>query len=305
MSPDFKLFWSMCNYAGPKQSLKVVVKDEPQIAVQVQRCIGHGASSFVYEAVLVEEPVVQDPLYLELKTLKKFALKIIKANQGDSWFTETEIFSQLKEKQLQSCCVFPIRWGSHGQPFVLYPLGKPVFPTVDSKAGAKSPLKVKHFAGLLNDLMTIHQAGFVHRDIRLANILMVGDSAKLIDFGYATAPTTSTELLGTQATASQAVLEAVLRNRTIFYKPEDDLESLLKVFLMHEYGFKIDYGAGKMGVWTIYAAWMKKLEACEAFNEETRDYAKMVAYLKKLFANTEQAWQAVYREEALKQVAGT
>lgn len=47
MGPDFDLFWSMCNYTSPKCSLDMVVQDEPQVTVRVNKCIGHGAASFV------------------------------------------------------------------------------------------------------------------------------------------------------------------------------------------------------------------------------------------------------------------
>lgn len=38
---------------------------------------------------------------------------------------------------------------------------------------------------LCRALLEVHKAGYVHRDLKLENVLMVGHMAKLIDFGFA------------------------------------------------------------------------------------------------------------------------
>jgi serine/threonine protein kinase len=37
----------------------------------------------------------------------------------------------------------------------------------------------------VGSLFALHQSGYVHRDIRLANILKFGDHVQLIDYGFA------------------------------------------------------------------------------------------------------------------------
>ena len=296
MGPDFGLFWAMCNHVSAKCPLEVTVQEEPQVVVRVKRCIGHGVSSLVYEASLVPNPAIKtsdDRVYAELERLGKFAIKITKDDHGDSWFAETKAFDRLKKKQIQNCCVFPIHSGSFERPFIIYPLGVPVFPTIDTKPGAASPLKVEHFGGLLEDLCAIHKAGLVHRDIRLANILMVGNVARLIDFGYATAPTTTPQLRGTQTTASQPILKAVLENLSISYGPKDDLESLLKAFLMHQDHVFIDYDTGKVGIWAIYESWKYIIKG---YKLHTLTYDETVTFLEELFDSKDESWEDAWKK---------
>lgn len=98
--------------------------------------------------------------------------------------------------------------------------------TIDTKTVVVNRLKAEHFAGLLKDLCAIHEAGVVHRDIRLANILLIDGTAKVVDFGYATAPTTLVQLVETQSTASQAILKLRLK-ATLF---TIDLKMISKAF---------------------------------------------------------------------------
>ena len=117
---------------------------------------------------------------------------------------------------------------------------------------------------------------------------MMGDRARFIDFGYATAaPTVSADLLGTQVTASQAVLKAALEREEILYRPEDDLESLLKVFWMHQHDWDIDYAKGRRGIWMVYQAWKKTLKA----SQMNLSYAVMKTYLERIFDETMEPWE--------------
>ena len=149
-------------------------------------------------------------------------------------------------------------------------------------------MKDEHFAGLLDDLCALHDAGLVHRDIRLANILVVGGVAKLIDFGYARAPVTEWGLRGTQTTASQAILRAALQPGRISYRPEDDMESLLKAYVMHGGHVVIDYDTGKWGIWAVYDSWTKVMDVGDF---ETRTYAGMVSHLRTIFGRKREPWE--------------
>lgn len=137
----------------------------------------------------------------------------------------------------------------------------PAVPTVDTKPGARSPLKTEHSAGLLKNLCAIDEAGLFHQDIRPANILIMGNTARLIDFGYATTPMALAELRGTLKTASQAVLAPAIQGQEIAYRPEDDLESLLKVFILHLHDFDIgiDCGEGEQVIMLVFKKWKKLL----------------------------------------------
>lgn len=294
MGTDFGLFWSMCSYTSPKCTLDVVVKQTPTVTVRARKCIGHGISSFVYEASVVVDVANEkcpDPLYAKLKAIGAFAIKILKVGQERSWHIEKRAFKLLEKKQLLHCCASPIFWDSFGQPFVISPLGIPAAPTVDTRPGGVSPLKTEHFSGLLADLCAIHEAGLVHRDIRPSNILIMDDDAKLIDFGYATAPTISKELLGTLKTASQAVLAAAIQGHEISYRPEDDLESLLKVFILHMHDLDIDYEEGKQGILAVFEKWGQLLRLVP----KSMSYAVMKAYMEDVFSHKEEAWVAPYK----------
>lgn len=251
--PDFGLFWSMCNYAGPKCSLDLVVQKDPAVAVRVSKCIVNGALTFIYEASLVPDPEgsgASSPLYGKLEALERFVVKIPKScasGTAEAWQTEMEALDRLIEKGAQDCCLLPIHRGTAAEPFRIYPLGAPVVSTTGFKLGRRGVLENVHFAGLLKDVCAIHQAGLVHRDIQQTGVLLVGDAAKLVDLSYTMAPTTSRRLAGTQVTASQAVLKAVLRNRPIHYRPEDDLESMTKGYLIGSTAAKTGYGGGMVG----------------------------------------------------------
>lgn len=291
MGPDFSLFWAMCNHVSPKCSLDVLVQEEPKVTVRVKRCIGNGLSSFVYEAHLVSIPVAKgndNSLYTELDTNGPFVIKIPKKGQDLAWFNETSALRTLKEEQVQDCCIFPIHIGPSKNKFIIYPLGTPAVSTVNTRPTTASLLKTEHFNGLLRDLCAIHKAGLVHRDIRLANILMVGNAAKLIDFGFAKAPGTSESIEGTVATASQAVLAAAIQDEDVVYNPKDDLESLLKVFLLHQYGFEIHRIQKKSFKKTVYAAWKQKMRTC---NIEKLTYDEMIEYLERAFDASKEPWE--------------
>ncbi|MHA4815052.1 serine/threonine-protein kinase [Streptomyces aculeolatus] len=54
-------------------------------------------------------------------------------------------------------------------------------------------------AGLAEALALVHRAGFVHLDVKPANVLLAADGPRLIDFGIAAEPGAGDEALGTAA----------------------------------------------------------------------------------------------------------
>ena len=79
MGPDFELFWSMCNYVSEKCSLDLKISREPEVTIRIRKCIGNGASAFVYEASLLDNLEGADatqPLYTKLKAAGKVSVKV-------------------------------------------------------------------------------------------------------------------------------------------------------------------------------------------------------------------------------------
>lgn len=292
---DFKLFWTLCSYVSPQPVLlELQVLSQPAVSVKIGRCIGNGASSFVYEASLIPSAKAKskkDPLYRHLEALENFVLKIPKYSHEHTWTIETETMDKLKQAGVEGCCVAPVHSGVAGrQLFTIYPLGVPVLPTISIKPATGSPLKNGHFVGLLKDLCAIHNAGLLHRDVRLENIVIIGQHAKLIDFGCSSAPTSEHGIIGTLATASQAILRAALQGngkKAIQYTARDDLESLLKVFLMHYYNFKVTFVDGESRTQTLYDAWKLGIHACRI---ERLNYSGLKKYLTELFDRDSIKW---------------
>lgn len=296
---DFGLFWTLATATTPPPiSTELVVQRSPQIKMLVERCIGNGSSSLVYEGRLATElegTDAQDSLYLALKACNAVAIKVPKEDEKDvliTWKAELLAFEEFKKANTLDCCVFPICWEESflKQAFIIYPLCVPVVPTVSVKPAAVSPLKAWHFVGLLEDLCKIHNVGLIHRDVRLENIVIFGDEAKLIDFGYSSPPAKSEHILGTLATASQDVLAGALGSKTkpFAYKKRDDLESLLKVFLMHQWGVKIKYVDKKPRTESLYEGWAQLIDG---LGIRGQDYAGLRAYLMRFFGRHTHLWK--------------
>lgn len=294
---DFSLFWSVCTHPIEHRSTELQISADPPITVKVTKCIGDGDLSFVYEASVLSDPALKDQpgsLYSKLEKLGKFALKVPKEGASilsEGWDAELSAIRVLQQKNLEQCCVFPIAWSAEEPRFIIYPAGAAVYRSGRSNPAGFLPLETKHFAGLLEDLCCLHAAGLLHRNIERKNMILMGDSAKLIDFYCLSPPTTSTRLVGTHTTASQAILEAVLEGKPISYRPEDDLESLLKVFLMLQYRFKVGPVDGLSEIQATHRAWHQKIRACRT---EEMTYAKMKEYLRGVFDITEEPWEAHY-----------
>lgn len=102
------------------------------------------------------------------------------------------------------------------------------------------------------------------------------------------------QLLGTQVTASQAILEAASKGDLIYYRPEDDLESLLKVFLTRRNGLVTECEEGKKGMQTLYYIWSDFIAGCGITD---LSYKGMVSYLKALFSKKDNCWKVVEDSE--------
>jgi len=110
-------------------------------------------------------------------------------------------------------------------------IGRPVFREV-----TLDTLEHKDWAHLVDSLQRLHEAGYVHRDVRPANFLLRDDTAssdqssiRLIDYGYAVKAGTTIPFAGTLTYASCA-LQTQLESGQEMTTPAaaDDLESLVK-----------------------------------------------------------------------------
>eukprot|EP00824_Muranothrix_gubernata_P020526 TRINITY_DN409_c0_g1_i9.p1 TRINITY_DN409_c0_g1~~TRINITY_DN409_c0_g1_i9.p1 ORF type:complete len:715 (+),score=119.98 TRINITY_DN409_c0_g1_i9:118-2145(+) len=88
---------------------------------------------------------------------------------------------------------------------------------------------LRHAISLLDVLKKAHDAGYVHRDVRPNNILVSGDDALLIDWGFAAKKGESTPYAGTVRYASDDVLTHLKKgNRCFAVFAEDDMQSLVR-----------------------------------------------------------------------------
>jgi serine/threonine protein kinase len=83
------------------------------------------------------------------------------------------------------------------------------------------------------NIRKIHSQGFVHRDIRCQNIMARGNTLVLIDWGYSCKANTQHLCNGTAITASQRILKLLLRSEIVSWDVWDDIEGLVKVFLIY------------------------------------------------------------------------
>lgn len=98
----------------------------------------------------------------------------------------------------------------------------------------KKVITADNFRSLLEHTLTIHRLGYVHRDLRLENFILVdnGERAVLNGFDCLAKIGVEEEYTGTYETASQMILSK-LSTGTLNIRcfPQDDLESLYKSYL--------------------------------------------------------------------------
>jgi len=174
----------------------------------VVRMLGSGKTATVYE--------VDDA------TERKFAKLFSEQSERER---EWEILQQLTPLH-----ILPFRglqsvdgMSGRGQPQYAI-VGSPVLQAV-----TESTLHREHWIQLLDNLRLLHENGYVHRDVRPANIMLDNNTLKLIDFGYASKAGRECLFAGTITFASRAVLEKLASGAVAFTpQPSDDLESLVK-----------------------------------------------------------------------------
>jgi serine/threonine protein kinase len=126
-------------------------------------------------------------------------------------------------------------------------------------------------------LAKLHEAGFVHRDIRLSNVVIVEEEgqevAKWIDVGFAVSSGERAKFAGTVWTASQRALRLAMNSTHThdwfrFY-PRDDLESFFKVLMEWRFCLKRYSTKGSTNQFKdAYELWDERMPMMETWSEE-------------------------------------
>lgn len=75
---------------------------------------------------------------------------------------------------------------------------------------------------IVNGVKHMHQIGIAHRDLKIENVLLMGDKWKLCDFGSA-----STEILDYSSASKQQIsksMESFEKNTTLMYRPPEMMD---------------------------------------------------------------------------------
>lgn len=144
-------------------------------------------------------------------------------------------------------------------------------------------LQVDDMSRLLLNILHIHEKGFNHRDVRLPNILRKRTGNVLLsDFGESRQVDRNLRYSGSFETASQRILLILTRKRiaSITFSLEDDLESLLKCYIIYFQNLEVPKGAGYDGMFTF---WMK--QPLVGLFVELRGVEARIDFLNKIFSS--------------------
>lgn len=117
------------------------------------------------------------------------ALKFVHAGIEDKesmerFKREAKILSTLKHKNVVSCYELGL-WQGHAFAAMEYVEGESLNVLLHEQETLSVRRAIEIAAQIADGLACAHKNGVVHRDLKPSNILMVGDTAKIIDFGLA------------------------------------------------------------------------------------------------------------------------
>lgn len=130
-----------------------------------------------------------------------------------------------------------------GDALLVGQLHRPLVPGVFSLNYAiEIRLERQHLMHLLQNLEHIHKLGYVHRDLRVQNLLWSRSIGRflLADFGFVVRANMPRRFAGTIETASMRILELLIAGESQFaVYVEDDYESFLKMIKMGLYSISL------------------------------------------------------------------
>ena len=140
------------------------------------RVLGEGGSGIVYE--------VRD------RSGETFALKVLRAELAPSEKERRRFLAEAERMQrLDADGLVPLRESGllpDGRPYLAMPLLDGETLAERLRRGPLPPLvAARYFAVLASAVHALHEAGMVHRDVKPENVMLVGDSPVLLDFGIA------------------------------------------------------------------------------------------------------------------------
>lgn len=123
------------------------------------------------------------------------------------------------------------------EPFIVMPVYNHIVdPPFPIKGSRKYVPTLRNFIDLFEDLDKLHAAGYVHCDIRAANVMAKGKRLFFIDYGFSRRIGEKGIYKGTIETASQRILRILYENDPTYefeVTIRDDLESFLKLVLSY------------------------------------------------------------------------
>ncbi|CAN5916315.1 hypothetical protein BH11MYX4_BH11MYX4_62340 [soil metagenome] len=163
----------------PAARLSEDVLGSPQF--EPLRVLGEGGSGIVYE-VRVRSGLVARP--------ETLALKVLRAELAPSEKERRRFLAEAERMQrLDAPGLVPLlEWGllPDGRPYLAMPLldGETLAERL-KRGPLPAALAARYFASLASAVHALHEAGMVHRDVKPENVMLVGDSPVLLDFGIA------------------------------------------------------------------------------------------------------------------------
>lgn len=193
----------------------------------------------------------------------------------DSYRTEISAFNKLKDLNI----TLPLH-GTLPNYCAILTKGRPWKETLGQSPNPK--LTLAHFQDLLALVEKMHTKGIIHRDIRAANIYFVGSEVRLGDLASSLIEPSLEEFAGAWTTASQASLEAGIRKVAHEYTHRDDLESVLKTWLLWKLQLTVPCGEPRARKRSAYGFWDELLAICQLDKNATAEELK--AYLDDRFS---------------------
>lgn len=171
--------------------------------------------------------------------------------------------------------------GRSGSGMIIGRLHSPLIRTAFGPPPSKHLMTMRrgNYRELLENLKAIHRTGMVHRDIRLPNILWNAEQKRFIlcDYGFSCQANINSGYSGSIETASNRILRLrAVGYKSVRYLPEDDLESLMKLFKTNIAGYSLPQKTSSTERWCrdLFVHW--------SYDADVREMIRRQGYEAKL-----------------------